>query len=113
MKKIIPLVLILFCFNLVKSQQVESPRQLLANKIAQRMKDSLVLSKKVRDELARINLSLADQKAAAWSLFTDSTAIRNYLQQVENTRDSLYKTVLPEDKYLLYQQRKRRLVNNN
>ena len=86
----------------------------LSLKIAQKMKDSLSLSPVQKDQVYTINLDLHTRKSGVWQQFAGSDSlIRVHVQRIENTRDSLYRTVLTEPQFILYKEKKRRLVNNN
>lgn len=91
----------------------ESPGETLAQKIAQRMTDSLSLSADLKGKIYGINMQLHNQKMQARKESQDMNVVSSELQKIENTRDSLYRTVLPPEKFLLYKDKKTRLVNNN
>jgi len=85
--------------------------QLLAQKIADKMKLELNLSNIQRDSIFQINLQLNDQKKNAWTQYKD-TKLSQELQRIEKRRDSLYKTVLTSDsQYQMYRQKKFRIVS--
>lgn len=88
------------------------PAAELAAKIADRMKDTLLLTTVQRDSVYQINLSLHEQKMAVRSQQSDSETMRQRFQEIENTRDGRYRTVLGEEKFLLYKQKKRNLISN-
>lgn len=114
MKKSILLIIIIACFQCsVYSQQ--NPVDVYANKIANRMKDSLDLETSQRNQLFTISKQLGEQKKAVWTQYpeSDTLSIKLNLQRIENSRDSLYRPVLGEQKYSLYLQRKREMLNNN
>lgn len=98
----------------VQAQQPpETPAQKLAKKQAKRMKDSLDLTSEQRHKLYAINMDLYQKKTKARMDYqNDSLQMRQKIQQVEKTRDSLYKTVLPPAKYTLYLQKKRTMIAN-
>jgi len=85
----------------------------LANKIAQKMKDSLNLSGQQKNNIKDINMNLYEQKKAKRLQHPGSDSLRYFLQRIENKRDTLYSAVLSPQQYLLYKQKKRYLVNNN
>ncbi|MGN6292961.1 MAG: hypothetical protein ACTHMV_09480 [Chitinophagaceae bacterium] len=91
----------------------QSPTQQVAATIAQKMKDSLQLSESQRLQVFNLNIEIANQKTAQRQTHINSDSLGYYLQRVENTRDSLYRPVLGEEKYLLYKQKKRNLVSVN
>jgi hypothetical protein len=104
-----------FCFSLVmlKAQQQEPPEAQVAHKIANKMADSLSLTNQQRAKLFAINMELSKKKKEARKKSTDRTVVGQELQQIEGTRNAMYKTVLTEEQYGLYLQKKRNLVNNN
>ncbi len=107
-------ILILFAFSFLSAKGIAQSdyANQLANKIAGKMKDSLGLTVTQAAQLVAINMALSNQKQVARQQHPGPSAI-TYIQKIENTRDSLYKQILPADKYLLYKQKKRNLVNNN
>ncbi|HEX2844925.1 MAG TPA: hypothetical protein VHN59_00140 [Chitinophagaceae bacterium] len=111
MKNIFLSVILLTITGTAFAQQ--SPAEEVAAKIANRMKDSLELTTTVRDQLYDVNLQLHSRKMAVRQQYTEPEALRQAIQQIENTRDSLYSTVLQnENKYFLYKQKKRNLIGN-
>lgn len=112
MKKIIIIIpALIFAFSVLQAQP--TPATQLAEKIAKKMKDTLNLTGNQRNQIYNFNMQLHTQKSAARQQFTDADLLRINLQRIENTRDSLYHSVLPEPKYLIYQQKKRNLVSGN
>lgn len=111
MKKIIFSFLILFVA--IQEAASQTPAEQLANKIAKKMKDSLSLSELQQNQVYEINLQLSEQKSTVRKEYRTSPVLATKIQQVENMRDSLYKEVLTEQQYVLYRQKKRKLVNNN
>ena len=96
--------------------QVNSGNQVaenLAKKIADRMKDSLGLSEQQRNSIFDINMQIHKQKMEKRKQYAKDPLLGNHLQKVENTRDSLYRAVLPEDKFILYKKKRTNIVNNN
>jgi hypothetical protein len=91
----------------------EGPSTQLANRIADKMRDSLSLSEKQRNEIFVINTQLQNKKKAARASGQNRESIGLALQQIENTRDSLYATVLSASEILVYKQKKRNLIRNN
>lgn len=77
------------------------------------MKDSLQLSEQQKLELYTVNLQLHNLKVQQRQQYTGTDSLQFKLQKVENRRDSLYRAILPPDKYLIYRQKKAMLVNNN
>lgn len=85
----------------------------LAGKIAQKMQDSLYLTDSVKQVIYTINIHLHEEKMRLRQVYTGKDSLNYYIQKTENTRDSLYHSVLKDDKYLLYKSKKRLLVNAN
>jgi hypothetical protein len=108
--KIILTVLLLIGVMIVKGQS--TPATTVANHIAQKMKDTLGLSDSQKEQLYQINMQLHEAKMAKRQQYAGSDSLRLRLQWVENTRDSLYRTVLNEEKYQLYIEKKKTLVSN-
>ncbi|MBK7289140.1 MAG: hypothetical protein IPI78_02205 [Chitinophagaceae bacterium] len=96
----------------VKSQNT-GPAEQLSEKIAAKMKDSLLLTSQQKDSIYSMNMQLTNRKLIVRQQYTGSDSLQYYIQQVERSRDSLYRTILTEEKYLLYKTKKRYLVNNN
>jgi hypothetical protein len=98
-------------FSYSQSDTTRGRGDIVAARIADKLADSLILTGTQRDRIYRINLALHTQKMAARRSYTGRDAIRNAIQQIENSRDSLYRMVLPEDKYLVYRQKKFKVVS--
>lgn len=86
---------------------------LVSGRIAQKMKDTLSLSAQQKDSIYAVNMHLAGQKGIVRQQYSNSDSLQYYIQRVERSRDSLYRGVIGEEKYLLYKSKKRNLVNNN
>lgn len=110
MKKYMIMLILAWCIKPANAQTDASVQ--IATKIADRMKDSLELSASQRESVYAINMQLAAQKDAARQASTDRKLVGRQLQRIENTRDSLFRPVLGEEKYLLYKQKKKGLINN-
>jgi hypothetical protein len=107
------ILLILICLFFGASVHAQTQAEVVANKIAQKMKDSLNLADSVRIKIYQINMQLDQQKLVVRNHYAGSDSLRIKVQQVENSRDALYQAVLPGEKFVLYRQKKRNLVNNN
>jgi hypothetical protein len=105
-------LLIIAASNISKAQTATAATQ-LANRIAQRMKDTLGLNQQRTTQVYNINLLLHNQKMQARQQHAGTDSVGRVIQRVENRRDSLYRTVLTTNQYNLYLQKKRNLVNNN
>jgi hypothetical protein len=111
MKKVFIILSLLIFSHTVKAQS--TPAEQLAEKLAQKMKDSLSLSSSQKQQLYSINMQLHSNKLLVRQQYAGSDSLIINLQKVENTRDSLYKPVLTQQQYDLYRQKKRSLVSNN
>lgn len=104
------LLLVLFFKSELNAQSDISSQ--LSARIADRLKDTLTLTTVQRDSIYQVNQKLALQKATVRQTVTgDSLRVR--IQKIENTRDSLYKPILGDEKYLRYKSKKVTLLNNN
>jgi hypothetical protein len=74
------------------------------------IKDSLALSTKETNAIYDINLQLAKQKKAAFEL-RDRALVGRQLQLLENSRDSLYSTVLKKNVFEKYLKSKKNLLS--
>jgi hypothetical protein len=113
MKKIIVIVALFFFVSTLKAQQQETPEAKVAHKIANKMTDSLGLTNQQRAKIFSINMDLSKKKKDARKKSTDRSIVGQELQQIEGTRNAIYKTVLTQEQYTLYLQKKQNLVNNN
>jgi hypothetical protein len=111
MKKVILILSVLLAFQWSNAQT--SPANEVAEKIAQKMKDTLALTDAQKGQIFDVNIQLHNQKMLARQHQLVADSLRRQVQRIENTRDSLYNLVLPQEKYLLYLQKKRNLVSNN
>ena len=110
MKKLVVLITVLFSSLSFLHAQEQTPAALLAHGIADRMKDSLSLSNQQRAKVFAINMELHSQKMDARKRSQYRAVVGKELQKIEGTRDGLYKTVLTQEQYELYIQKKRNLV---
>jgi hypothetical protein len=104
---------IFFLLSVAKANGQTIPAIQLADKIAQKMKDTLGLNQEKKTEIYNINLQIHDWKTQAREQYATSDTLGRVIQGVENRRDSLYRDVLTTNQYNLYLQKKRYLVNNN
>jgi outer membrane lipoprotein-sorting protein len=111
MKTLLTIAIVLIITMAAKAQS--SPAADLANRIAQKMKDTLDLSAQQKTQIYTINMQLHYRKMSFRQQYAGTDSVRFYLQRVENTRDSLYHGVLSDEKYLLYQGKKINLVTSN
>jgi hypothetical protein len=94
-----------------KTQQ--NPAEALAQKIANRLKDSLQLTEVQKTQLYTVNMQLHTLKQQRRQQYAGTDSLAFKVQKVENMRDSMYQAILPPEKYLLYRQKKPVLLNNN
>lgn len=105
-------ILITALFGLFSSVTgAQSAAEQLADRIAQKMKDSLSLTDAQRQQIYTINMDITARKQAARAISNDRSHIGRQIQQIENSRDSLYKPVLGEEKFMLYKQKKTSLIS--
>ena len=110
--KVLMSFLLVVCAYGVKGQTADSA-DLLAEKIANRMRDSLGLTVSIRDSIFVINKQINSEKKEKMTSSGDYETVRKQIQQIENKRDSLYQAVLPTEKFLLYKQKKALLIRND
>lgn len=107
MKKYIFLTGFLFpVFLYAQNQEPEA----IARLFATRMKDSLALSAQQATFIYNINMQLNHAKMQARQSFTQMDSLRRQIQKIENTRDSLYSTVLDTAQYRRYREKKNSLI---
>jgi hypothetical protein len=94
------------------AQQPTMAEQLSA-RIARKIRDTLQLSAEQQEQLYQINMLLHQRKMDARRQHPSPAEAAPYIQIIENSRDSLYRQVIPADRYGLYQQKKTKLVSNN
>lgn len=113
MRKALAISILFFSALVAKTQTATENGERLAHKIANRMKDSLDLTPQQRNAIFQINRDIHSEKQAAIQQYGNTAETGRALQRIENKRDSLYRTVLTEEKYLLYRSKKANLVNAN
>ena len=89
------------------------PASHLALRFADRVADSLALSNPKRDSLYIINMELHSRKMEVRAGVSNLDTLQLRIQRIENNRDSLYRIVLGEQKYIEYLHRKRVLLSAN
>ncbi len=109
----IVLVTVLFLLIGMASKAQSATAIQIADKIARRMKDSLSLTEQQKDSINSLNILLSNKKAQLRKQYTDIDSLQVHFQRVERLRDTLYKTILGDEKYLMYKKKKRYLVSNN
>lgn len=107
--------LMIFLFSVLTQSigQTQTPAQQVAERIAQKMKDTLGLNQQKKTQIYNINIQLHEWKTQARTQYGDSDTLGTVIQHIENKRDSLYRSVLPENKYQLYKAKKRNLISAN
>ena len=113
MKKIALIIIICVAFSPAYSQ-VDSIALSLATRIANRLMDSLDLTENERDKILNANIELHKKKVKVRSDYSDAGELKYFIQQIENSRDSLYKLIIePDEKFQAYLSRKRLLLQSN
>ena len=112
MKYAIAILITLVMFNY--QSKAQSNAEKYSAKVALRMKDSLSISAEQRIQIYNINMHIHEQKSNVWQQYSGSDSlIRIKLQEVENSRDSVYQPVLSVNQFGLYLQKKKVLLSNN
>lgn len=107
MKNIIIVVLFIAPLSIMAQTNQEKSSKYLAD----RLRDSLSLNGKQYQELFKINLSLEEQKKNVRSMDDQIDNKRKRVQKIENSRDSLYATILNAKQFESYKNRKSSLLN--
>jgi hypothetical protein len=82
--------------------------------LATRMKDSLLLTTGQKDSIYTVNLQLNNLRTAAREQYQQQPdSLQHRLQQIEYSRDPLYRPILGVEKFLLYKSKKRALLTAN
>jgi hypothetical protein len=111
MKNVLSFLIFLFFAGPAYTQS--TPAVQLANKIADRMKDSLGLNQNKRNQIYDINMKLHQQKREVLQNFQNRDSIARKLQRIEMRRDSLYQKKLTDQQFQLYLSKKKNIINNN
>jgi hypothetical protein len=109
MKRYSFLIGLFFVTTMAYAQQ--SQEVAVADRIAQKMKDSLNLSKQQKEELYAVNLRLHAGKMKLREQYRAWDSLSKKTQRVENTRDSLYRFILTAQQFEAYRLKKRSLVS--
>jgi hypothetical protein len=114
MKRIITVILFLGIFKYSYSQEnTPSHAELFAERIAQRMVDSVGVNAEARKKILEVNTKINKQKAEVWASYKgDMPSIQRHLQEIENSRDLLYRNILTESEFKIYRQRKKNIISN-
>lgn len=112
--KLLMLAITILITSTCFSQATSAPAVQLAEKIATKMKDSLGLTVAQKNQIYDINMDLHNQKQDARTQHTgNAPQTTTAIQNIEKTRDSLYRPILTVPQFDLYKQKKRNLVSNN
>lgn len=111
-KKLCFIFFILFWTTTAEAQVMVSSRQYHAT-FSAKMKDSLKLTNIEFEGIEKVNNGIEEKKAKAWRDEKNRVELQKLLQSIERTRDTLYSSVLPPDKYLLYKKIKGSLIKSN
>jgi hypothetical protein len=107
MKIVLTLLFLTAPFVLAAQSNQEKSSLFLADKL----RDSLLLSAKQHQELYTVNLIIEEEKKNIRSLYDDPYQLRKKVQNIENKRDSLYQEVFNAEQFILYKNRKSTLLN--
>ncbi|RYY42445.1 MAG: hypothetical protein EOO06_21175 [Chitinophagaceae bacterium] len=110
MKKIIYPFALMLCLQTVQAQY--HPSEIVAARVADKLRDSLSLTRVQRDSVYNVHMYLYRQKKRVFESSADD-AVEGKLQQVENRRDSFYRHILSAQQYRQYKQKKRMLISAN
>jgi hypothetical protein len=105
------LLITVYMFLVVFILKAQNQPEVLAGKMADKMKDSLSLTIAQRSQLYQINLQLTNDKLNVRKVYQQQDSLQKYMQRIENSRDSLYKSVLNESQFMIYKRRKIQLLN--
>jgi hypothetical protein len=106
---IIILLCIFFHFQNLNAQIAEGEK--VAEKIANRLADSLSLNSNQRLKIQEINLSLHNQKMYQRTLSMPLDSLKRSLQLIENSRDDLYFFEMDSAQFSKYKANKKILIS--
>ena len=104
-------ILLLVVFICSQSYSQSDISEEVSRKINNQMKDNLGLSDTEVAKLNQVNLKLHQHKMEVRKLFAETDSLSKYMQRIENSRDSLYSTILSKEKYSIYLKNKKQLIN--
>jgi len=107
------ILVILFMFPAIMTKAQSAAADTVANRMAQKMKDSLSLTDTQQQQVYQVNLQLHLLKMSRRQQYAGTDSLRYHIQRVENMRDSLYRIIISDEKYQLYLEKKRNIINNN
>ena len=105
-------VAVLALLTSAKASSQTNPAVNQANRVAQRMTDSLSLNSVQKDSIYSISLRLNNQKMGVRQQYAGSDSLVLKLQLTESRRDSLYRPILTDQQYQQYIQRKLSILGN-
>ena len=113
-KKIIILAFLFLSHCSLKAQVDSTKAIILAQKIAQKMKDSLGLTQIQKNRIFTVNMKLYSlKKDVRLKNQNNINVITQQIQNIEKTRDGLYKLILNIAQYENYKLKKSKLITNN
>jgi hypothetical protein len=95
----------------LREDKSDSVRITRSKQVTDRMSDNLGLSQTQRADLLNINAGLELQKSLLYKTDTSRANIGRELQRIEKQRDVLYRSVLTEKQFQLYEKSKINLIN--
>jgi hypothetical protein len=108
---LLPAIVVVLLFSRAFTQT--SPAEQVSEKIARKMKDTLHLSVRAKQQIFGINMKLHQQSYALRRIYYNRDSLQVQMQKIENTRDALYSSVLSNEQFQLYKKKKKNLVNNH
>jgi hypothetical protein len=106
------LTVLLFVSNQLEAQSHDSLWIARSIKLTTLMKDSLSLSDIEKQQIGKVNYSILKDMAIYMKSNADRSVIQKEIQRIENSRDSLYQSILSDEKFLKYLRIKYWLLSN-
>jgi len=110
MSRFVLSVIFLFIISSAMSQSIDSA---VTRAFANKMKDSLSLTRAQADSIFRIFRASRIEKRQVWSQYRASGDLQKRMLQEDNRRDSLIKTIIGDEKYAFYIQRRWHFLTSN
>jgi len=107
---ILSVILLIIVSSQAISQSIDSA---VTRTFANKMKDSLSLTRGQADSIFRIFRASRIEKRQVWSQYRASGDLQKRMLQEDNRRDSLIKTIIGDEKYTLYMQRRWHFLTSN
>ena len=115
MKKLVTILLLMICSFVIYSQSAQEEH--LLNGIAFTDKDSLLprhfFTQAQTLQIYSFNIQAGPEERELRKKYSSPDSLKFHLNKVELKRDSLYKKLLPQDKYQLYKQKKVLLISHD